>query len=167
MEGGELLAGAFSFVSMRRGKTGLSEQEPSPQSFFKRVCVNYLVMRAGVNCTTQVGAAIYSRCVCVCVILISFFPPKPPWLKCHTGSCSGLYARPVSTPISSSDLLLPHSADTISSPSFPAHFFPSYILSHRFFFAPPPFSHPASLVPAGSEVRTEKEEEEDWESERR
>lgn len=73
------LAGTFSFVSARRGKTGLSEQEPSPHSFSKCVCVcvNYLAMRAGVYCTTQVSARRLLQ-VCVCVILIFSFPSQAP-----------------------------------------------------------------------------------------
>lgn len=103
------------------------------------VCVNYLAMRAGVYCTTQVSARRLLQ-VCVCYFDIFFPLPSPHGLNTSAGSCSGLYARPVSTPISSSDLLLPRSADTISSPSFPAHLFPAtYFPTDFFFFAPPLF----------------------------
>lgn len=89
------------------------------------------------HCTLRRVHAPHAPGVCV------LFSQKPPWLNLSVGSCSGLYVRPVSTALSSSRLL-PQSADTISSlPPFSRPTFSHYILSHRFFFLPPPFfSHP-------------------------
>lgn len=138
------LAGTFSFVSARRGKTGLSEQEPSPHSFSKCVCVCNLLGNEGWRVLYHSGECTpFTPGVCVCYFDIFFPLPSPHGLNASAGSCSGLYTRPVSTPISSSDLLLPRSADTISSPSFPAHLFPAtYFPTDFFFFCTPPFFPP-------------------------
>lgn len=76
---GEQLAGTFSFVSTRRGKSGLSEQERSPHSFSKHVCVCKLLGDEGWRVLYHSGECTpFTPGACVRVILISFFPFQAP-----------------------------------------------------------------------------------------